>query len=869
MVRESVYLMAVLDLAAIFVVVVAGMRICRIRRESAAGVNFRGIGIILAGLTALGLFFVIDFSMFRVLPIAIGEARAVNAVVDLNLNWSWMLLVGGLALVAAGFVIFVKRHEALAEGEAVREDALRANDQNFRYLVEHSIQGILVHHSSRPIFANDALAEMFGYDDPAGILDLADISVLFDASELERVHDYGGRRLRGEPVPSKYRCQMNKRDGTRFWVDLVSNLVEWSGKTCILVAFVDVTEEVELEGRLRATELRLISAVEGMQFPLALYDESDRLVICNQPYRDNLGSGSDILQPGASFEEIVRARVASGMHPDAVDDPESFIRERLEKHRRNEGPLLLRRLDGRISQVFDEKLPDGARLHLSLDVTDMKTVERDLRESERQFQDFAETASDWLWEMDESYLVSDLVAVNSDINRDYYFGKTRWELAGADPESDPHWRAHKETLDRRESFQNFEYWRENEHGESVCVVANGKPFFDDVGVFRGYRGTAINATAHRRAEMELREVEELFRAMLDYSPAMIVIRDIEGRFERINRAYEQAHGVANETIAGKTAHDLFNSETADIIANQNRRVLETGAPLVEEHEQQFVDRMGTVISARFPIRDAHGKVKRIGTISTDITERKKMEVDLRLAKEEAEGANRAKSEFLAKMSHELRTPLNAIIGFAQVLNQEVFGSIANERYKDYAHDIFVSGQHLLSLISDLLDISKIESGELSLDLDEFAIDEVLADVLTFLEPEMKAKRHRFTPTLTANLPKLRADRRAVQQILINLMSNSIKFTEPGGELQLSAVMNGGDSLRIEIADNGIGIPSDEIDTIVTPFVQARARPENPEIGTGLGLSIVDALVGLHGGRLEIESVLGEGTKVAVYLPVVD
>lgn len=239
--------------------------------------------------------------------------------------------------------------------------------------------------------------------------------------------------------------------------------------------------------------------------------------------------------------------------------------------------------------------------------------------------------------------------------------------------------------------------------------------------------------------------------------------------------------------------------------------------------------------------------------------------ELARARDAAEAANKAKTGFLANMSHELRTPLNAVIGFAEVLEGEVLGPMGNHRYTEYAKDIRESGLHLLSLINDLLDLSKAESGKLELDEREMDPEEAVSQCLSMVQPRAEAADVFLHSRIPAGLPQLYADERKIKQVLLNLLTNAIKFTPAGGEVS-AAVEWDGTHLRFLVADNGIGIAQDDLDKILQPFVQVDSSLNRKYEGTGLGLPLVKSLVELHGGELEIASEPGQGTLVKVQLP---
>ena len=234
---------------------------------------------------------------------------------------------------------------------------------------------------------------------------------------------------------------------------------------------------------------------------------------------------------------------------------------------------------------------------------------------------------------------------------------------------------------------------------------------------------------------------------------------------------------------------------------------------------------------------------------------------------EAETANASKTAFLANMSHELRTPLNAILGFSEIIAQECFGPVGSERYKDYAGDIHSSGAHLLSLINDLLDIAKIEAGRMEISPYPLETRRTFDIALKLSGAKASEKRQRLTIDVDPSCPALFADERALRQILINLVSNAVKFTPEGGRIEVvaSAARDGG--FQVMVRDNGPGIPREKLDTIFTPFSQVDNRYDRQTGGTGLGLALVRGLAELHGGRAWIESEQDAGCSAFVVLPV--
>jgi len=254
-------------------------------------------------------------------------------------------------------------------------------------------------------------------------------------------------------------------------------------------------------------------------------------------------------------------------------------------------------------------------------------------------------------------------------------------------------------------------------------------------------------------------------------------------------------------------------------------------------------------------------------------ERRSAHQALRRAKEEAEAArglaeaaSQAKSEFLATMSHELRTPLNAVIGFSQIMMTETLGPIGSPQYRDYAKDIHDSGVHLLEIINDILDLSKAEAGKLELDEDWVDIGEAVSAACRLIGPRAERAQLSVVERIPANLPPLWADERKLKQILLNLVSNSVKFTPAGGRVEVSATLEPAKGLSILVQDTGIGIPDGDLQRVLEPFVQVENSLTRSYQGSGLGLPLAAKMTELHGGKLSIASQLGRGTLVRLAFP---
>ena len=402
-------------------------------------------------------------------------------------------------------------------------------------------------------------------------------------------------------------------------------------------------------------------------------------------------------------------------------------------------------------------------------------------------------------------------------------------------------------------------------------------------------GITIDITEQKLAEERVSEANERLRDAIESVGEAFVLWDAEGRLVTANSKFAEFlnisaadQGAARDEIMARAgigdnwpvaAESDADAGVSEIRLQGGRwlqiseRRTKTGGHVnvgtditaIKEQEAALTDNKLALEKTVRDLESSRRKLQEQARQLVDLAEKYASE------KTRAETANRSKSEFLANMSHELRTPLNAVIGFSEIMGSGLFGELGSPKYKEYANDIHASGTHLLELINDILDMSKIEAGRMTLETQPLEISEVVEESLRLVSGRAEMASVTIENELP-ELPSVNADKRAVKQVLLNLLSNAVKFTPAGGTIHLKGVAKDG-IVTIAVEDTGIGIPASALPKIGRPFEQVESQHSKSHKGTGLGLALSRSLVELHGGTLGIESTEGVGTTVSFTLPI--
>lgn len=413
-------------------------------------------------------------------------------------------------------------------------------------------------------------------------------------------------------------------------------------------------------------------------------------------------------------------------------------------------------------------------------------------------------------------------------------------------------------------------------GEGTCLRSDGRPVDVHITAGRLQRADGSMLRVTTVEDITKRKITEnslkLFQLAAINSHDGVIITEpgpIENPGPKIifaNAAASDITGFAPHEILGATLRVFQGPQSDPEKARELQSAMRSRQPAdVEMILQRKNSGMYWAEIAIAPVTDMQGRLMNWLMTFRDVTERKENEKLLTIAKDQAVTASQAKSDFLAGISHEIRTPLNAIIGFADVLRREIFGALGHERYRTYAQDIHDSGRHLLQLINNTLDLSKIESGVLELHESEVPIDAVIRSSVALLRDNAQNAKLEIHTDIADGLPLLWADETKVKQVLLNMLSNAIKYTLPGGKITVRAALTDR-GLALGVEDTGIGIPKAELPKVMQKYMQASNEQNKHQTGTGLGIPVIKSLIEIHQGWLELSSTEGVGTAITAIFP---
>ncbi len=720
------------------------------------------------------------------------------------------------------------------------------------------------------VAANQTLARMFGYDTVKEFLKLTAADVY---SNIDNLRQFSQHVLRQEQVTG-VELLLRKRDGAPIWGSFTAKIVrDVRGKVEYIDGIMeDITHRKQAEDALRESERRLSSLIDLMPDVAFVIDAKGVVVAWNQATESLTGvKAEDMLGKGNYEYAIPFYGERRPILIDLVKTPQEDL-ERDYQDLQRFGQVLIGEsilhvrgretyLQGRARAMSGPHGEYIGAIEILHDLTDLKRIEQALRESEQRLRSILETTGEGFWLIDNESVttsVNDAMCITLGRPREEILGRSIFDFVNEENAA-----IFLDEVKRRSQGEGgaYEILLSLPDASPVPCIFHANPLFDENGRKTGAFAMVTNITERKRVEEALRESEERYRTLISNLPVGLyrTTTGSPGRFITANLAAARMFGYASleEFVASKPS-DLCVSP-GDWQALSDRLLAEGQVSGVE---LRFKKTEGTPmwgsISARVVQTGREGCECFDGTIE-DITLRKEAQQQLREAKEAAEAASRAKSTFLANMSHEIRTPMNAILGFTQLMQRD---PALTSQQRASLNTIGRSGEHLLALINDVLEMSKIEAGRTVVHPAAFNLHDLIDDLAMMFRIRTQQKNLQFIVEKADDLPRfILADVGKLRQVLINLLGNAVKFTAQGGiSLRVAATKNETSRLRLvtEIEDTGPGIAPQDLGKIFEYFEQAETGGAS-ESGTGLGLAISREFVRLMGGDITVTSQLGKGT----------
>jgi len=640
-------------------------------------------------------------------------------------------------------------------------------------------------------------------------------------------------------------------------------------------------ERDRTESKLRDSQNLLTDAIESISEGFVLYDADDRFVMCNEHFFEIYPWCREFCTPGLPFEEMARSGRRAGMYPQAEGHAQTWLIERLKQHRDFDATYQRQLSDGRWIMIRNRPTASGGVVGIRTDITEIKMAQQALDESENRFAavvDSIAVPTTITRKSDGAILRINRMAAELD-------GRTVDQMIGRkapdnwrDPAARGEFIAKLERDGRVDSFEFSPSGLADGHLRHFVVSAREIPYAGEQAIISSY----MDISAQKAAAAEIDRHREQLAEMVEERTADLLasqekLRDlIDGSLQGINvqrnfkplfcnDVYARMHGYeVGEILAMESLESLFPPAEFERLSAYSQRRL-GGEEMPAEYEFQARKKDGSLFWAanRSRMVSWEGEPAIQNTL-IDVTERKETQAKLTEARNFAEAANAAKTDFLSSMSHELRTPLNAVLGFSEILKTDPSRPLSSEQ-QESVDQIWRAGRHLLNLIGDVLDLSKIETGNLEVSLEDVNLKDVLEDCVDLVTAQ--ADSAGITVELEPSPDLLvRADQTRLRQVVLNLMSNAIKYNRPGGQVRLSVGAQMDGVISIAVSDTGRGISREHLDDLFQPF--NRLGYENSAIeGTGVGLAITAKLVEAMNGSIEVDSEVDQGSCFRVHLPL--
>lgn len=749
------------------------------------------------------------------------------------------------------------------------EEQLRRSEQQFVMILESAPVGVTVTNDrSERLIANQRYADLAGIP----LEELVGGSTMNVWEHQEDREEYA-RRFKQDRRVEDMEFEMRRRDGSTAWVLASANELDFSGEKVRVNWIVDLSDRKEAETEILQQKSVIEAVLSNMDQGVTMYDKDLKVTVFNEQARRYMRFPEDVMFVGASFEDINRFARSRG--DPGTGDSMAQSDERWQGLRRGEAHSLeYVHADGRVTEIRRRAVPGGGFVVTQTDITDRKAAEAELEGQRALLEATLENVDQGIVMYDDDLTVRAFNNRMGGGDGPFHVGSSAedwvryFAAKGGYGEGDPEAHVRK----RLEVMRALTPYRGEHTDEKGRVFeAIGNPIKSG-----GFVGTYTDITERVQAEQELASKEAQLRVALENMPGAIWVVDEDLKLVLVNDKYKELYGDPDGLVkVGGSMKDILRSEIERGLlggAGSPEEVLaERLASYRSDELVVFEDRGqdGCYLQiVRSPAREG-----RVVTVATDVTERKNFELALEDARDAAEAATEAKSSFLASMSYEIRTPMNGVIGMIGLLSETKLDPDQRQMVGT-VHD---SAFSLLQIINDILDFSKIEAGKLEIEQVDVSIRDIIESVGETLRPNTEKKQLQLDTFIDPRIPDwVSSDPVRLRQILFNLAGNAVKFTESDGEkrgeVDIRAELQGDIAderaiVRFSIADQGIGMSEDVIESLFTPFTQAEASTTRRFGGTGLGLTICKTLTDLMGDAIDVESRVGEGSTFTVTLPL--
>jgi PAS domain S-box-containing protein len=864
-------LLAFFDITIIGLMLAMGWLMLRGNKGNPVSLGRKARFLPATGLGLIGLFYAVELASFTGLPLLWGDQRTIAFMNDFYLNWSWPLILIAVSLIAIGYLCSVREaREAIEKLETAEQESqfIRQRMKDFA----------------------ESTSDWFWETDENLRYNWFSANVE-SVTGVPRSAHYGKTReelgaLEGSSVPWREHLETLKAhkpfrdfifkskalEGDKWLRATGIPIFDASGRfTGYRGTGSDVTREIEAKIASEEARSLLARAVQGLAETFALWGPDDRLVICNDKFREVNAATMTVTEPGTLFSDHIRTLLGHGAYPEAVGQEEVWYRERLAHHKNPRGPRELARRDGMWLLIDEQRLDDGSTVTISLDITKRKRAELALQESETLLESVIENVPFGLPIKSTDHIVERANSTYLNwygLDAETLLGRRSESVENFQPESDTAYMnsQEREVLASGE-IRTRQVDRIFADGNTHTLKITKFPVHDlDRNIIK-VGSISVDLTEQVRAQNALLRSESQYRDFAETASDWTWEMDRQLRFTAISDRYREITGSNPSIFLGNTRRDMTPEDINDEKWRRHHSDLDNRRAFRDfryDVSRPIGPTLTVSISGK-PVFDENGEFDGYRGTGTNITEQRRIEKARDAALQEALNANAAKSKFLANMSHDLRTPLNAILGFSDIMREQMLGPIGEDKYLEYSNDIHTSASYLLELVNDLLDISTIEAGKKLLTKEDLNVGDLIHDCVRTFVGKAYSKDVELVTTVPASLPNLHADKRATRQILVNLLTNAVKFTPSGGMVTASAGKRD-KYIEIVVKDTGPGIAPDRLVEVTNPFNRGEHHPYETDTGWGLGLSIVQSLVDLHDGKMEIVSQPGEGTVVTVSLP---